>query len=329
MYTQNKQEKELTIGPHDVLCGRTKDSFNNIGNRRFRVIVSTKLRKYVDVTSTRKEKGQIIESLIQSTQECGGRFLQVRNGSLTELSYKQAYEKVGHAIRDMASAREVGDNTWMSESRDNDDKKIPSREIFTTTEPTNDDMTSDKFENFNNFIDLNTSTNLSHVGSYTSIQRTTSTNSIEYNSTTEHYHSKDMSTTQLDSSSKEIIGESIVRADFSADSVFGDNMTESDWASYLQEMSPEKNENHVRDVMPPAPSGWDIHQLTVGRSHFDPSIFSSTTSNNETINSEGLQFHPSIFANEFDYGEVSRLPSRKESEESETNAWQTYQANQP
>lgn len=105
---------ECDIGPFDVLCGRNRAAFNNVGNRRFRIVVSLSLARYVDVTSTRKEKSKLIENVIQSTKECGGRFLQVgRNGLLVELSQKRTYDKVGHALRDMAASKDVGDNSWM------------------------------------------------------------------------------------------------------------------------------------------------------------------------------------------------------------------------
>jgi hypothetical protein len=138
------------------------------------------------------------------------------------------------------------------------------------------------------------------------------------------HHSKDMSTTKFDSASKEIVAESVARATAAADISFGNDMTESAWAKYLHEMSPEKNENPFKDVIPPAPSGWDVHQLTVGRFHLDQSIFPST-SNNATVNAEGLQFHPSIF----DDDDIAPLPSRNESEDSAMNSGQKQPPKQP
>jgi hypothetical protein len=38
-----KNQKEETLGSYDILCGRGKIAFNNIGNRRFRVTISLNL----------------------------------------------------------------------------------------------------------------------------------------------------------------------------------------------------------------------------------------------------------------------------------------------
>lgn len=100
----------VTIGLYDVLCGRNKIAFNNIGNRRFRVMVSIWLNNYVNVAKRRKEKSQIVRSIIASTKACGGRFLQEREGVLVELSDREAHVKVGHAIRDMATNKQKSDS---------------------------------------------------------------------------------------------------------------------------------------------------------------------------------------------------------------------------
>ena len=93
------------IGAYDVLCGRNKASFNNVGNRRFRVLVSNSLHEYVNVATRRKEKSQVVRNIISTTIESGGRFLQEKDGALVELSDRDAQVKVGHAIRDMVLAK--------------------------------------------------------------------------------------------------------------------------------------------------------------------------------------------------------------------------------
>lgn len=98
--------KDETVGPYDVLCGRNKAAFNNVGNRRFRVNVARSLDKYMNVASTRKEKSQVIREVIMITRACGGRFIIERQGKYEELSDRQTHEKVGHAVRDMLNARE-------------------------------------------------------------------------------------------------------------------------------------------------------------------------------------------------------------------------------
>ena len=105
------------IGLYDVLCGRDKAAFNNIGNRRFRVTVSLSLDRYLQA-ATRKEKSVVIKSVVTMLHADGGKFLQQlvstkRSNSdsnsdaplYIELNEKQAHEKAGHALRDMALLR--------------------------------------------------------------------------------------------------------------------------------------------------------------------------------------------------------------------------------
>lgn len=101
------------IGRYDVLCGRNKVAFNNVGNRRFRITVALSMDRYINEASTRQERSKVIRDIITTTKECGGRFLLDENGTYTELSSKATQEKVGHAIRDMLAARKKGfDGIW-------------------------------------------------------------------------------------------------------------------------------------------------------------------------------------------------------------------------
>lgn len=99
--TDIKEGEEL--GAYDVICGRDKEAFNNIGNRRFRVTVSLTLGRYQQAQS-RKEKSTVIKSVAILVQNNGGRFLQKKKGKWFQLNEKQTHEKVGHALRDMAMA---------------------------------------------------------------------------------------------------------------------------------------------------------------------------------------------------------------------------------
>ena len=61
-----------TIGPYDVICGRNKTAFNNIGNRRFRFTIALALPRFLIATS-RKEKSIVIQSIQQLVHQNGGR----------------------------------------------------------------------------------------------------------------------------------------------------------------------------------------------------------------------------------------------------------------
>lgn len=101
-----------TLGPYDVICGRSKKAFNNIGNRRFRFTIAVALPRFLNAKS-RKEKSVVIESIKKLVHQNGGKFLVLFNddeentvsdaaGSTvwTELDTKQSHLKVGHALRD-------------------------------------------------------------------------------------------------------------------------------------------------------------------------------------------------------------------------------------
>ena len=95
------------LGPHDVLCGRDRDAFNHVGNRRFRVLVSLTIDRYIRA-ETRQEKSLVIASLTESVRKTGGRFVKrTRAGLLVELNEKQTQQKVGHAIRDSAISKQL------------------------------------------------------------------------------------------------------------------------------------------------------------------------------------------------------------------------------
>jgi hypothetical protein len=103
----SKNDLQLSgIGSYDVLCGRHKLAFNNIGNRRLRVTVSLSLERYL-ANPSRQDKTLVIISIVRLIEEIGGRFLKWKKDRWIELGEKQAREKVGHALRDMASARDL------------------------------------------------------------------------------------------------------------------------------------------------------------------------------------------------------------------------------
>jgi hypothetical protein len=100
------KKKDNPLGAYDVICGRHKAAFDNIGNRRFRVLVALAQNKYTSAP-TRALKTCVIRSIIDSVHNGGGRFLQRLACTWVELDAKQTHEKVGHALRDMAIASKL------------------------------------------------------------------------------------------------------------------------------------------------------------------------------------------------------------------------------
>ena len=99
------------LGPYDILCGRGKRSYNNIGNRRFRVMISLNLPKYLKCES-RAESNKMISKLIKELQDMSIRFFKRTKGSnsddgdddvlVEQIDEKQIHVKVSHALRDNA-----------------------------------------------------------------------------------------------------------------------------------------------------------------------------------------------------------------------------------
>ena len=97
------------LGLFDVLCGKDKQAYSHVGNKRFRVIVNINLPRYMACKS-RFEKSTMIYSLTEELRSsCGIKFMQrakihnKQNGNddtLIELDSKKSREKVAHALRD-------------------------------------------------------------------------------------------------------------------------------------------------------------------------------------------------------------------------------------
>merc|ERR1712157_264507 len=98
--------KSEEIRPYDILCGRDKATFNNVGNRRFRVLVRLNIPRY-EAARTKAQKAQVIKYICDVfTNEVGVRFLKKdKSGEgYIELNGSEARKKVGHALRDMSVA---------------------------------------------------------------------------------------------------------------------------------------------------------------------------------------------------------------------------------
>jgi hypothetical protein len=84
-------------GPYDVICGRGKGALQHPGNRRYRELVKSSLRCYMDATS-KLEKTHLVTSLIQSvegTSPSGVGFIKWSNGFWYKVSESFAREKCG------------------------------------------------------------------------------------------------------------------------------------------------------------------------------------------------------------------------------------------
>ena len=92
-----------TLGPYDILCGRSKAAYNNIGNRRFRVTISMNLQKYVDASSKGAKGAAVMHVVRFLTEEVGARFVKEQGDHYVTIDKKGIREKVAHAMRDMSA----------------------------------------------------------------------------------------------------------------------------------------------------------------------------------------------------------------------------------
>ena len=126
------------LGPYDILNGRCATSFNNIGNRRFRVTIGINLQRYMDAP-TRQAKGKVIKSVVQVLKnDVGARFLKnaADGNGYVELSDKKFREKVGHALRDMAVQLEGPPTSTPSSTKTTiKQKKVVIKKKHTTVQP--------------------------------------------------------------------------------------------------------------------------------------------------------------------------------------------------
>lgn len=100
--------ESIDVRPSDVLCGRSKASFNHVGNRRFRSIVTASLDEYNEASS-KWAKSMVAAKLVGVISSEGGRFLKQKKGdedNWYELSAQEAKAKVSHAIRDAIAAKD-------------------------------------------------------------------------------------------------------------------------------------------------------------------------------------------------------------------------------
>jgi hypothetical protein len=90
------------IGPYDIICGRSSNAYNNIGNRRFRVTIRMFLKRY-QLSSSRAERKAFICYLTNLfIHEIGFRFLKQKTKirSYHDIGVSEARKKIGHALLD-------------------------------------------------------------------------------------------------------------------------------------------------------------------------------------------------------------------------------------
>jgi hypothetical protein len=92
-------------GNFSVVCGRGKESFNHVGNRRFRIIASMAVDRYSQVGTSKRAKSAIVSEIITVIRDAGGTFCRYKKGAWFEVGDHYAREKVGALMRDLLHTR--------------------------------------------------------------------------------------------------------------------------------------------------------------------------------------------------------------------------------
>ena len=99
---------EFQPGGHHIICGRGKQAYNSIGNRRYRLLIALHMSRYLEA-HTKLDKSLVVISIVDAIRTCNGGFVKRCNKTKRwiEIGDQSAREKVGHALRDAITARET------------------------------------------------------------------------------------------------------------------------------------------------------------------------------------------------------------------------------
>jgi hypothetical protein len=103
---ENSSNESNTVGPYDIICGRSKDAYNNIGNRRFRITIRMFLQRYqeLECRAERKLYTNYLTKLFRT--EFGFRFLKENEDGYLDVGDVEARKKIGHALLDQTTKRQ-------------------------------------------------------------------------------------------------------------------------------------------------------------------------------------------------------------------------------
>lgn len=107
------------IGHYDIICGRSRDAYNNVGNRRFRITIQMFLQRYQELKN-RAERKQFITYLTKLFRtELHFRFLKKTEYGYFDVGEVEARKKIGHALLDRNMKRRHASNPLKSRVNQN------------------------------------------------------------------------------------------------------------------------------------------------------------------------------------------------------------------
>jgi hypothetical protein len=109
---------EVDFQPSDysVVCGRSKESSNHVGNRHFRLLTSTFIERYSRVDS-KAAKSAIVSEIITMIRQADGNFCKCKDGVWFEVGERYAREKVTALLRDLLHTQYRSSNKAKSARR--------------------------------------------------------------------------------------------------------------------------------------------------------------------------------------------------------------------
>ena len=96
-------EKGFQPSNWDVICGRGKHASNHIGNRRFRIIVATKLQQYAEAKSIPERSdivNSVLDQILEASPATGGFVKKDSEGNWYKIGTNASREKIAHTFRD-------------------------------------------------------------------------------------------------------------------------------------------------------------------------------------------------------------------------------------
>jgi hypothetical protein len=86
---------------YSVICGRGKENFNHVGNRRFRILTSMSMERYSRTDNNKATKSAIVSEIVAIVRQAGGNFCKYKRGEWYEVGDYYAREKVSSLLRDL------------------------------------------------------------------------------------------------------------------------------------------------------------------------------------------------------------------------------------
>jgi hypothetical protein len=117
---------------NSVLCGKGKEAFNHVGNRRFRFLTGTFIERYSKTSNNKTAKSAIVSEILNIVHEAGGNFCKFESGAWVEVGEHHSREKVSALLRDLLHTqyRSSAKSKISRRRRNQSTRKIPTATVL-------------------------------------------------------------------------------------------------------------------------------------------------------------------------------------------------------